>query len=193
MDIKGGGKIFKQEWFKIVDSIPFDLPCVRFWDMAATAGELKSNAYYTASVLMGRDGDDYFILDAQAQQLAPADSDDWMLALAQQDGFFHQVRWELEGGSAGLRVEQHLKDLLAGFDAEGVKPQGDKVTRAKPIASEAKRGNVYLVRGEWNERFLNAVYGFDGTPKPLTNDFTDALSGAWSCLQTSAIASILGT
>jgi predicted phage terminase large subunit-like protein len=194
-DIKGGGKVFKKEWFQIIDEIPFKahLYTYRFWDMAATAKKINVNAYYTASVKMGYDSGNYYILDARAEQLDPADSDDWMLEIALEDGIYTPIRWELEGGSAGIRVESHLKKLLWGFDAEGVKPQGDKVTRAKPFASDAKRGNVFLLKGHWNDRYINALYGFDGTPKPLTNDFTDATSGAWSSLQLNGIASILGT
>jgi len=192
-DIKGGGKVFKKEWFQIIDTLPFPIDGIRFWDMAATAEEVKKDAYFTASVKMAYDSGNYYILDARAEQLDPADSDDWMLETALEDGNYVPIRWELEGGSAGLRVEAHLKNLLWGFDAEGVRPQGDKVTRAKPLASDAKRGNVFLLRGDWNDRYLNALYGFDGTPKPLTNDYTDASSGAWSCLQLGGIASILGT
>lgn len=193
LDVKGGGKVFRKEWFKIIPKLPYDLYCVRFWDMAATAAEINQKAYYTASVLMGMDSGNFYILDARAKQLSPADSDEWMLETAQEDGYYHQVRWEKEGGSGGPRVEQHLIDLFAGYDAEGISPQGDKVTRAKPIAGEAKRGNVYLVQGDWNERFLNAIYAFDGTKKPLTNDLTDALSGASAALKDGGVASILGT
>jgi predicted phage terminase large subunit-like protein len=192
-DIKGGGKVFKKEWFQIIDTLPFPMDGIRFWDMAATAQELKADAYYTASVKMAYDSGNYYILDARAEQFSPAQSDDWMLETALEDGNYVPVRWELEGGSAGLRVEAHLKKLLWGFDTEGVRPQGDKVTRAKPLASDAKRGNVFLLKGDWNERYLNAIYGFDGTPKPLTNDYTDASSGAWSCLQLGGIANILET
>lgn len=193
LDVKGGGKVFRKEWFKIIPALPYNLYCVRFWDMAATAAELNQDAYYTASVLMGMDSGNFYILDARAKQLSPADSDEWMLETAQEDGYQHQVRWEKEGGSGGPRVEQHLIDLFAGYDAEGISPQGDKVTRAKPIAGQAKRGNVYLVQGDWNERFLNAIYAFDGTKKPLTNDFTDALSGASAALTDGGVASIIGT
>ena len=181
LDVKGGGKVFQKEWFNIIPAaIAPDIPYkVRFWDMAASE---KKQSYYTASVLMGGDGENIYIYDAIAQQLGPTEGDEWMQQIAIADGNRVAVRWELEGGSAGLKVEEYLRSRLQGYDASGVKPRGDKVSRALPFASAAKRGEVYLVAGEWNERYLNALYAFDGTAKPLVNDLTDASSGAWDAI-----------
>jgi predicted phage terminase large subunit-like protein len=191
MEIKGGGKIFKREWFRIIDHLPYHLDGVRFWDLAATSRDVKEDAFYTASVKMAKDYENYYVLDFRAEQLSPAEADEWILRTAKEDGYYVPVRWELEGGSAGPRDEQHLKDLLAGYDACGVKPLGDKVTRAKPVGTDAKNGKIFLVKNEWNNTYKNALYAFDGTPKPLTNDATDATSGAWAELQLTRIAKIL--
>jgi predicted phage terminase large subunit-like protein len=95
------------------------------------------------------------------------------------------VRWELEGGSAGKRYESALKRQLVGYDAKGVKPLGDKVTRAMPLAVAAKDGKVKLFRGAWNDQFLAALHEFDGSKKPLTNDIVDSTDGAFGELQDS--------
>ncbi|MGL4620018.1 MAG: terminase large subunit domain-containing protein [Chroococcidiopsis sp.] len=187
---KGGGKVFKREWFEVVDSVPSGGVTVRFYDLAATAADMKKDAFYTAGVKMKRIGNTYYVLDLIAEQLSPADSDSLIVATAQQDSKNVRVRWEKEGGSAGLRDEVHLKSLLKTFDAKATRPLGDKVLRCKPMASEAMRGNVKLLRGDWNDRYLSALYGFDGTPKPLVNDIADSSSGAFTELsRVSAIAS----
>lgn len=179
LDVKGGGKVFDRNWFEIVDSLPTFSSQVRFWDMAATAREFNADAFYTAGLHLGRFGSDYYVAHLIAEQVGPIAGDDLIVGTAAQDGTNVPVRWELEGGSAGLKVEANLRSRLYGFDARGVKPLGDKLTRAKPVAGEAKRGNVKLLRGVWNAMFLDAVHGFDGTTQPLINDVTDALSGAY--------------
>lgn len=175
----GAGKVFNRTWFQIVDSVPDTGVTVRFWDLAATAADLKKDSFYTAGVKMRFWQGCWYVLDAIAEKVSPAQGDELILATAQQDGRGVRVRWELEGGSAGKRDAVHLVGLLRGFDAAGTHPKGDKVTRAKPYASELKRGNVKLLRGGWNQQYINSLHGFDGTSKPLINDLTDASSGAY--------------
>lgn len=174
------GKVFDRSWFEIVDTVPSGGQYVRFFDLAATAAELKKDAFYTAGVLMKKVNGIYYIMDAIAQQVSPAAADELIVSTAKLDTPNVQVRWELEGGSAGKRDEVHLRSLLSGYDAHACRPLGDKVKRAAPLASDAMRGNVKLLRGDWNERYLNAIHQFDGTPKPLVNDFADASSGAYN-------------
>lgn len=193
LDVKGGGLVFDRTWFEVVDTLPSFSAEVRFWDMAATARELNKNAYYTTGLHLGRHGDEYYIVHLIAEQLGPTQGDDLIVATAQQDGIRVPQRWELEGGSAGLKVEATLKSRLYGCDARGVKPLGDKLVRAKPVAGEAKRGNVKLLRGSWNQLFLDNIHKFDGTPVPLVADITDALSGAYSEISSVRQYSVSGT
>jgi phage FluMu gp28-like protein len=135
LDAKGGGKVFNRNWFRSIDapSGGYDA-IVRFWDMAATAKAINEDAFYTAGVLLGIKDNFYDVLDAIAQQLDPAGSDQLIIDTAKRDGKGVFVAWEEEGGSAGKRVTEYLKQQLKGCDADGVKPQGDKLTRAKPVA-----------------------------------------------------------
>jgi len=41
---------------------------------------------------------------------------------------------------------------------------------------------VFLLRGTWNDQYVNALHNFDGSSKPLVNDLTDASSGAHEIL-----------
>lgn len=176
------GKVFNRTWFDVVEpnEVPAKMRWVRFWDMAATAAEVRADAFYTAGTLLGKKDDVYYIASCVAEQLGPTEGDDLIIKTAKQDGTKIPVRWELEGGSAGPKVEASLRKQLHGFDSKGVKPLGDKVTRAKPVALAAKNGCVKLVRGDWNNMVIDACHAFDGTKKPLTNDIVDSLSGAFT-------------
>lgn len=190
------GAIFDKEWFTKIKEIPNNLKrgiAVRFWDMAATAketsskaGELKK-AFYTANMKMVKIGGDYYITDVRWQRIKGGNIETWIKEVAEEDGSEVRIRWELEGGSAAKIVAESFRgELLAqdgNYDVRAIKPQGDKVTRAIKVASCASRGEIYVVEGEWNTQFLNAVQDFDGSRKPLINDIVDCLSGCFNELE----------
>jgi predicted phage terminase large subunit-like protein len=91
----------------------------------------------------------------------------------------YRVRWEIEPGSAGKREAWRLTGALAGLDARGVRPRGDKLARAWPLAAQAQAGNVKLVRGAWNEAFLLHMHH---QPDIAHDDIMDAASGAFDDL-----------
>ncbi len=172
------GKVFNRGWFEIVDAAPAGGRTVRFWDLAATEKTVaKDDPDFTASDKMRRVGDIYYILDATADQAAPSRIDTLMKNTAAQDGREVAVRFEREGGASGVRDARNTITLLAGYDVRAITPQGDKITRAKPFAAQAEAGNVKLVRGPWNDRFLRTLHGFPDAPH---DDEVDAASGAFN-------------
>ena len=98
---------------------------------------------------------------------------------AAEDGVNCAIRWEREGGASGKRDSLHLVTMLRGYDAEGVPPQGDKIQRAKPLASQAKAGKVALLYGDLNEQFKNALHSF---PDSSHDDIPDSASSCFNCL-----------
>lgn len=176
------GKVFNKSWFEIVDAVPMGGQIVRAWDLAATA---KKTANSTASnkgkILNGI----IYILDATNEKTDPAVTDAAMLNTASQDGKEVAIRFEQEGGASGKRDAHHIVTMLAGYDARGVLPQGDKILRAKPLAAQALAGNVKLLRGAWNDRWLNSMHAQDGSPDTEDDDmdaaslmYNEALKGA---------------
>lgn len=171
------GKVFNRSWFKIVDELPLPaVDTVRFWDFAATEKKQAAGAA-TSSVKMARAGKKFYILDVTEDWLGPAEVDDHAESIARQDGRAVRARWEEEGGSAGKKASYALVTRLAGLDAEGVRPQGDKMARSRPLAAQAKAGNVLLMRGEWNERFLTHMHNI---PDGKRWDIHDAAAGAFN-------------
>lgn len=173
------GKVFNKAWFEIVDAVPAGGRELRFWDLAATS---KKTADFTASCKGKIISNITYILDATNDQIDPARTDETIKNTAGQDGKQVAVRWEQEGGASGKRDTYHIVSMMAGYDARGISPQGDKITRAKPLAAQALAGNVKLLRGSWNERWLNHMHAQDG--KPTTHDDEmDAASGMYSELE----------
>jgi len=186
------GNVFNRAWFKIVDAVPAGGTVVRRWDFAATEKELtKADPDYTASCLMLRVGASFYILDATAEQIGPAEIERTFKNTAEQDRARcaaeereYLLRWEMEGGSAGKRDTYRLISELQGYDARGIKSTGDKITRAKPLAVQAEAGNVYLLRGPWIERWLTQMNAIPDWPH---DDEMDAAAGAYFDLTTGRV------
>lgn len=177
------GKVFNRAWFKVVEAVPAGGVVVRRWDFAATEKELnKPDPDYTASCLMLLVSGSYYIIDATAEQINPAMVDRTYENQTTQDrsrfalgGRRYLSRWEQEPGSAGKRESWRMTKQVAGVDARGIPSQGDKLVRAKPLAAQAEAGNVYLLAGAWNERWLNHMHG---QPELPHDDEMDAAGGA---------------
>ncbi len=183
------GKVFNRSWFEVVQAVPAGGRECRFWDFAATERAIKGpEPAFTAGVKIRRVGAVFYVLDCLSFQKGPAETDRIVKNTAAQDAeqakvnrARYTVRWEIEGGSAGKRDAAHLTRMLAGLDARGIRPQGDKITRAKPLAVQAQAGNVKLLAGPWNERWLNHMHH---QPDIKEKDIMDASAGAFIALTT---------
>lgn len=175
------GKVFNRAWFELVDAAPAHGKTVRFWDFAATARQQKGHdPDYTVGLRLKRHQGIYYIEDVQRIQASPVEVDRLVKNLAGQDGSTVNIGWEIEPGSSGKKVNHQLVQMLAGYACRGIRPDGDKLQRAKPVAAQALAGNVKVVRGVWNGDLFSELHGFPDLPH---DDQVDALSGAFSMLQ----------
>lgn len=191
------GVLFQRGWYRVEDEVPAGGFLVRFWDFAATAAKInKTHADeeieargpdFTSSCLGKMVNGVFYIIDVTEDRLGPAEADSLMLNLASQDYNYaiatgcsgYAVKWEEEGAASGKRDSAKLMQLLHGFDAEAVRPQGDKITRAKPLARQSKAGNVKLRAGKWNESWLTHMHN---QPQWAHDDQMDATSGCYNAL-----------
>lgn len=153
------GKVINRDWLRIVDRPPAAIVHQgRFWDFAATEKKRKAGAA-TASVKQCKAADgSYGILDMTEDWLGAADVDAHAVAVARQDGYAVWQWWEEEGGSSGKRTTASLAAKMAGLLCAGVRPTGDKLDRLRPFAAQCKAGNVWLLRGAWNDRLLSYLH-----------------------------------
>ena len=171
------GKVINRSWFYVVDQLPEIRTVVRFWDFAASEKKIKIGAA-TASVKMCRDvNGGYGILDMTEDWIGAAQVDDHAVAAARQDGRTVKQRWEEEGGSSGKRTSAELAKKMAGLNCAGVRPTGDKLDRLRPFAAQVRARNVWLLRADWNDRFLSIMHN---TPDGLW-DVRDAASVSGLC------------
>lgn len=178
------GEVFNKVWFNAAQFYPQGGVACRFWDLATTAKEIASDRhFYTASTKMHRSRDSYTVISHSADQVGPGDVEDLIIKTAKQDGVRVMCRWEKEGGSQGELWSTQLENQLRamGINAKAIKPSTNKLARAMPLATAAKKGEVSIMVG--NDLWVDSLHKFDGTSIPLVTDLTDSASGAYAELQ----------
>lgn len=178
---EAAGKVYNRGWYEIIDALPADVvKVVRFWDLAATARAAKTGAA-TAGVKMAiTRSKQYIVMDCREEHFGPSQTDSLLINTATQDGKETAVRWEEEGGASGKRDSRYIARLLSGFDARGVRPTGDKLTRGRAFAAQSYAGNVKLLRGPWNDTWLNHMHAI---PDGARWDIHDGTVGSFNELQ----------
>lgn len=175
-----GGTLAERFWFEIVDAVPAGAIRVRGWDLAATEKKTaKDDPDFTAGARVSFHDGIYYIEDIRREQGSPGDIRRLLRQTAETDGTECRIRIEEEPGASGKFLSSELIKLLDGFDVDVWSPTGDKVARAMPWLSQAKAGNMKLVRGSWNQDFLDEVENF---PLGAHDDQVDALSTAYHAL-----------
>jgi predicted phage terminase large subunit-like protein len=173
------GGLFKRGWFKKVDAPPAHAIRCRGWDTAAT----EDDGDYTVGVKISVADGIFYVEDVERGQWGPSTVEQVMQDTTQADGIEVRQREEKEPGSAGVTVIASRAKLLVGYDYAGVPLTGDKETRARPFRAQAEAGNVRLVRGEWNEAYLQELCVF---PNGSHDDQVDGSSCAFNELTTGA-------
>lgn len=173
------GGMFKRSWFadKFIGAAPVGTRWVRHWDLAATA---KSSAARTAGVKLGKAPDGSFIVGhVEMTQSEGNEVRKLIKATAETDGVNVQISLPQDPGQAGKVQSKDMIAMLAGYRAHAEPETGDKITRAEPFAAQCEAGNVYLIRGDWNEAYLDELCLFPGGS---FKDQVDASSGAFGRL-----------
>lgn len=175
--VRKSGMLFKREWFPIVDHLPPEIIArVRGWDLAASTSE---DAKRTAGILVARTEQDFFVEDCKAGRWSPGERDEVIREIAARDGHGVVVAVEQEPGSGGLAQNDALVRLLFGHTVRSRSPSrsGDKFVRAAPFASAAENKHVFLVRGAWNEDYLDELEAADPS-RATDRQYLDRMDGS---------------
>lgn len=175
----GAGLYFKRGWTPVIDVIPSGGGAVRAWDLAATVVTKESpNPDWTVGVKFVSYPDGTFVVsDVTRLRGTPGDVEKHIKATAEVDGKGVQIRLPQDPGQAGKAQVAAYAKLLAGWSFQSFTVTGDKVTRFGPFSSQAQAGNVRLLRGPWNEFYIQQLEGF---PDGDHDDDADATSDAFN-------------
>ena len=179
------GNYFRRDYFPIISNISNAqvIQQIRYWDRASTKpNESNKDPDWTVGVKLGKlNTGIWVVLDVVRFRDTPLKVEQAVKNLALQDGYDCPVGIEQDPGSAGVADAENMVRKLEGFIVHVKKPSKDKITRASPVSAQCEHGNVYLLKGSWNDSFLQELENFP----PETSghdDQVDALSGAFNTL-----------
>jgi len=175
-----GGNLFQTDNVKIVDKFPPGLRFVRFWDLASTEKERKTDDpdFTAGGKIAVQDNDgmhSIYISDCKwCQEEAPA-RNDLIVKTAKADG---PGVWQGVESVAGYKdTYTILKKLLTGIAiVKKCKVSGDKLVRAADVEPIFEAGNVYLLRGPWNAQWIEQHNEF---PSGDHDDIVDTTTGGY--------------
>lgn len=177
-------KITDSQWLKTIEEADIpdreweDMRWARVWDLAATEG----GGDYTAGAKIGysRKYNRTVIANIKRGQWSPQEIEKKVRDTALDDGTEVKVYIEQEPGSSGLHLVSHYaNNVLPEFFVEGVPAVNQKLIRAQPLLAAAEGGNVYLLKGPWNEAFTKE---FDSFPGGENDDQVDTAAAGYQKL-----------
>jgi len=198
--IQPGTTLGDRTWFegKIIDRIPENETIykrIRYWDLAASEKTVlkkrKVDPDETTGTLMAWNGSQTFWIEDQVGGCWEyPDIVQRIFETAIKDTPAVEIYIEQEPGSGGKNqiaaIKQELERMfvdklgyLPAYSIRGHIPEGDKIVRANIWFSEAKKGFIGLIKGDWNDAFLSQLDSFPGGRK---DDRVDGVSGARACI-----------
>jgi predicted phage terminase large subunit-like protein len=128
----------------------------------------------------------YYLMHVEHFRGEPYDVQRSIKNYGSQDGRMTTIGLWQDPGSAGkYEVKDYLR-LLAGFDVQTYPETKKKLAYWKPLAAQAKAGNVKVVRGAWNESFFRELEGVTDGSQSGHDDQADAAAGAFLLLSDGA-------
>lgn len=182
------GKMFKWDWWQLLETMPVVTKMVRYWDLAGTEPKHKGqDPDFTASTLAGRMMDDrtaIFDVTDFRESIGQRDAKIEEIARADKQKYGLKVEWWFEQES-GIGGEERMAALVRRIQKIGltvhVEPaSGSKILRAEPLAAAAEASNVVLCPGHWRDRFRSHMADFSATAEH--DDIADSASGAFNKL-----------
>jgi predicted phage terminase large subunit-like protein len=175
------GALFKRSWFgadKFIDQAPDGLQWARGYDLAVST---KTSADYTASFKCAFTKTGDLIIDGGFRKRIefPEQLRYAVKRMVDEKRTRHGVEKALHGEA----LVQALRRVPAvrGIPLKAVKVDTDKFTRALGWAELAEAGKVYIVKGGWNDDFIDEICRFTGK-NDKHDDQVDAVSLAVNML-----------
>ena len=155
------GALFKRDWFKgnIIDEAPANLRWARGYDLAVST---KTSADYTASFRTAFDKKgNLYIADGFRKRIEYPEQRRYVVKRMVSE---ENTRHGIEDALHGKAFVQDLRRIPAvrGVPLKAVRVDKDKFTRALAWANLAEEGKVFLIRGGWNDVFLDELCRFTG-------------------------------
>lgn len=154
-DLSGG--IIKRSWFEVVDIYHAD-KTKRF--QLDTAYTKNSDNDPSGMISYFVENNNVYLTNWEDERLEFPKLCQWVVNQTAANGYNEKSIIRVEPKASGKSVVQQLSDTTKLNITESDNPEKDKVTRATSITAKLEAGRVKLVRGAWNQAFLDQVCTF---------------------------------
>ena len=181
---------FKREWVTFVEHPNINAnKRVRAWDIASSEpSESNPRVDATAGVLISKDESRklYTVEDVVTMRKRIHEVEKLIFETADQDGKNVVIAIPLDPGATAGAYARDLARRLSerGYTVKLIRPERGKLQRFLPFASVAEAGFVQIVRGAWNENYINELETTQFNKKSH-DDQADATSDSFYCLNKS--------
>lgn len=177
------GLYFQRGWCPVVDAAPADIRWCRGWDMAATPKTESNDPDWTAGTKLGVTPDGrFFVAHHCRDRLSPFGVEQLIKNTASADGKGVMISLPQDPGQAGKSQVEALTKMLVGYNVRSSPESGDKITRFSPFSAQAQAGNVFVVKGQWNDVWFNELEAFPPPEGKGHDDDADSTSRAFNAL-----------
>jgi predicted phage terminase large subunit-like protein len=170
------GGLFKipEDWqtSRVVDKVPLGGITVGAWDFA---GSKRKKSPYTVRAKMTAVGMAIYVRHVDRRRTLPHELDAMIEDVVIDDGHNCFQSLPQDPGQAGKHQKWRIAEQLDGYDFRITPETGDKETRAEPYSAQWNVGRVFLVRGPWNDAYIDELRNF---PNGSYKDQVDASSRA---------------
>ena len=172
------GGIIKGSWFNVIDEIKdkdfntvnlSSLTWDYFFDTAYTEKQTNDPSALFACTFF--DGNLY-VRDVDAVRMEFPELVKYIPTFCDRNGYTRASIGYVEPKASGKSIVQHLKANSNINIIEGKTPTTDKVSRANGVSAFIESGRCFLLKGNWNESFINECNAF---PNGSHDDKVDVL------------------
>ena len=163
------GGMMQRSDFTIMDELPAGGRWCRGWDFAAST---SVTAKFSVGLKMGLINGQLWIADIRRKRATPGQLETMIAQCCEMDGKKCEQDMPQDPGQAGKYQKAALAKLLHGENFHFSPETGSKADRAKGFAAQVEAGNVYLLRGSWNDAYINEATQFPN------GEFTDQIDAS---------------
>ena len=170
------GGIIKRKWFTILDNYPTEREII--WNFVLdTAFSSKASSNDTAIIAYTYHENNWYVRECLTAKLDFPDMLDFVRGFTTRNGYSSRSRIYIEPKATGTPLIQTIKRTTALNVVPTESPIQDKVTRANNHVPELEAGRVFLIRGAWNEDYLDELSLFPKSDQDGRVDITTYMMG----------------
>lgn len=166
-DLSGG--IIKRNWFEIVDKFHSDKVKRFQLDTAYTSKKENDPSGILAYFV---EDNTIYITNWESHRLEFPELTKFVINNVQAHGYSDKSLIRVEPKASGKSLVQQIQKETNLNIVESDNPEKDKVTRATAVTAKMEAGRVKLIRGAWNDAFLDELSIF---PKGKHDEAVDCL------------------